>query len=215
MVKRVARRGAGQASFPDAPSDGCDYARNDGSWNRLRKESITGFVLDTTLPTGQREILLPGTSDPEISVNIVHIDIAKLPLSINVGTALSLNATNGSLNVLEDVDAIQSAAFCRASYSSLDNVVVGIGVGDPNNLPSLPGQQTGSTFVSNFVEARRGEGTIPRRQVTFQLPYFPVGKTGSNPALAGDQIFLCAWTEENDDANVRFDHIIASFRTFN
>jgi hypothetical protein len=194
--------------FTDGPSGTSQKVHvNDAS-----VESVMLLVLDTSLTELQRQVTLTGTVDNNISVNMSHISIAKLAGSVSIGTGISVNTVNGTFNVLKDLEFIEITVMARALFANADNIVLGIGVGDPTDLPILAGTQTvGGTYVSRFIDAHRGEGA--NREVTFQLPYFPVGRAASLAASSGDELFLVGWTEETDDATVTFNDIIFTTRS--
>jgi len=177
-------------------------------------DSVNLLVLDTSLTELQRQVTVIGTADPTVSVNMVHVDVAKLAGSVSLGSLMSVNTVNGTFNILENISFIETYGFAKCRFAASDNIVIGIGIGDPTDLPSMAGSTTaGGTYVSRFVDDNRGEGAS--RDVTFQLPYFPVGKTSTNAAAQGDELFIVAWTEETDNSVVTFEDMIITIKAFN
>lgn len=170
-------------------------------------ESIAGISLDTSLSEAARTVVLTGTPDPA-NVNIAHVNMNQVADTFR-GSILTAN-TDGTITVNVDVLALKVTCMAVCRYATNDNVVMGIGIGDPSVLPTAPGTSTGTlpegTYVSRFRDASKGEGTT--RSVTLQTPYFPVGKTRTLGAKAGDKLFVTMWTEEVDDASVIIDDLI-------
>lgn len=177
------------------------------AFGKQERESIAGISLDTSLPELSRTVNLTGTPDPA-SINAVHVNINQVADNF-MESALTAN-TDGTITVNRDVLGFKITCMGVCRYASTDNVVLGIGIGDPSILPTAPGTSTGTlpdgTYISRFRDASRGEGTT--RSVTLKTPYFPVGKTRTLGAKAGDKLFVVMWTEETDNASVIFDDLI-------
>lgn len=171
-------------------------------------QSIAGLSLDPSSPEAGRTIVLPGTPDPQVSINPVHVGFISVADQFSGGLLTANN--DGTITVNSDLLAFKITCMGIERFASNANVALGIGIGDPANLPTLPGGSTGvlplGTYISRFRDNARGEGTS--RQVTLQTPYFPVGKTRTLGAKAGDKIFVVAWTQESADTTVIFDDCI-------
>ena len=172
------------------------------------EHSIVGLSLDPSSPELGRTVTLIGTADPQVSINATHIEFVDIPDQFS-GDLLTAN-NDGTITVNQDVLAFKVTCMGIARFASNSNIAFGIGIGDPSTLPSLPGGSTGvpplGTYISRFRDNGRGEGNT--RRVTLQTPYFPVGKTRSLGAKAGDRIFVVAWTQESSNTSVVFDDII-------
>lgn len=164
-----------------------------------------GISLDRTLPELDRTYVLPAAVGG--SVSMVHIDAVQQPGQY--GTKVLTANTDGTLTVDSDILAFKITCMAVCRYPVADNVILGIGIGDPANLPSEPGTSTDilplGTYVSRFRDASKGEGA---RSVTLKTPYFPVGKELTRGALAGDKVFPVMWTEEGDASTVVIDDFI-------
>lgn len=171
-------------------------------------ESIVGLSLDPSSPELSRTITLTGTLDPLVSINPSHIDFINISDQFS-GELLTAN-TDGTITVNEDVLAFKVTCMGIGRFASNSNIALGIGIGDPALLPTLPGGSTDTpplgTYISRFRDNARGEGNS--RRITLQTPYFPVGKTRSLGAKAGDKIFAVAWTQESSNTTVILDDCI-------
>lgn len=171
------------------------------------EDSVAAISLDPSIPEINRTVTLVGTPDPA-SVNMLHLSLANLPANFS-GTFLTAN-NDGTITVNNNVLAFKITCMAVCRYPTSDNIVLGIGIGDPTTLPTAAGTSTGTlpagTYASRFRDASKGEGTA--RTVTLQTPYFPVGKTRELGAQAGDKVFAIMWTEETDNASVVFDDLI-------
>lgn len=174
----------------------------------LTVQSIVGLSLDPSSLEANRTVVLTGTADPQVSVNPVHIEFLDIADQFS-GSILTAN-NDGTITVNQDVLAFKITCMGICRFASNANITLGIGIGDPSTLPSVPGGSTGTlplgTYISRFRDNARGEGTA--RRVTLQTPYFPAGKTRTLGAKAGDRIFVVAWTQESTDTTVIFDDCI-------
>ncbi len=171
-------------------------------------QSIVGLSLDPSSLEASRTIVLTGTPDPQVSIAPAHVAFLNIADQFS-GSLLTAN-TDGTITVNADVLAFKITCMGIERFASNANVALGIGIGDPAVLPTLPGQSTDvaplGTYISRFRDNARGEGNT--RRVTLQTPYFPVGKTRTLGAKAGDKIFVVAWTQESANTTVIFDDCI-------
>lgn len=180
----------------------------DGGGAPAAVQSIVGLSLDPSSLEASRTITLTGTPDPQVSIAPSHVDFLNIPDQFS-GDLLTAN-NDGTITVNADVLAFKITCMGIERFASNANVALGIGIGDPTVLPTLPGTSTDvlplGTYISRFRDNARGEGTA--RRVTLQTPYFPVGKTRTLGAKAGDKIFVVAWTQESSNTTVVFDDCI-------
>ncbi len=173
----------------------------------IQLDSTAGITLDRSLSEAARTVSLTAATAVD-NVSMVHLDFVALPSAY--GTKYITPNTDGTLTVTENVTALRITCMGICRYANADNVVLGIGIGDPAILPSAPGTSTDTlpagTYVSRFRDARKGQGS--NHSVTLKTPYFPVGKELELSALAGDKIFPVMWTEEGDGASVKVDDFI-------
>lgn len=171
-------------------------------------QSIAGLSLDPSSLEASRTIVLTGTPDPQVSIVPAHVAFLNIADQFS-GSLLTAN-TDGTITVNADVLAFKITCMGIERFASNANVALGIGIGDPSALPTLPGESTDvaplGTYISRFRDNARGEGNT--RRVTLQTPYFPVGKTRTLGAKAGDKIFVVAWTQESANTTVIFDDCI-------
>lgn len=174
----------------------------------IAAQSIVGLSLDPSSLEASRTLVLTGTADPQVSIVPAHVAFLDVADQFS-GTLLTAN-TDGTITVNADVLAFKITCMGIERFASNANVALGIGIGDPSVLPTLPGTSTDvlplGTYISRFRDNARGEGTA--RRVTLQTPYFPVGKTRTLGAKAGDKIFVVAWTQESTNTTVIFDDCI-------
>lgn len=182
--------------------------RNRGGGAELPTQSIVAISLDPSSSEASRTAVLTGTADPQVSISPLHIDFADNPAQFS-GTLLTAN-TDGTITVNQDIFALRVTCMGIARFVSNANIALGVGIGDPAVLPNQPGTSTDvlplGTYISRFRDNARGEGAT--REVTLQTPYFPVGKTLTLGAKAGDKLFITAWTQESSDTTVIFDDCI-------
>ncbi|MGI4991022.1 hypothetical protein ACRXCV_00200 (plasmid) [Halobacteriovorax sp. GFR7] len=178
------------------------------------KDSLAGISLPTGLTELERTITLVATADPLVAITPVHVTIADVPDQFK-GDSLTANG-DGTITVNRDVLALAVTSMCTARFASNSNVVLGVGIGDPANMPSMAGTSTAvlpdGTYLSRFYDNTRGQGNT--RQVTFQTPYYPVSKTGVIGAKEGDKVFPVLWTQENANTSVIVDELIFTVETY-
>lgn len=140
--------------------------------------------------------------------NIMHLDFATIGGEVR-GSGFTANA-DSTISVNKDMFAAVVNINMIARFSSSDNVVVGIGIGDPSQIPQLAGQQVGENYVSRFRCARVGDGSGD--EVTWDLHVTPVGKSTTDIDVyglkAGDKIFPVVWTQERDNATLNVEELI-------
>jgi len=176
--------------------------------------SISAISLNPASLEASRTAILTGTVDPSISVNPVHIDFVDVANQFS-GTLTTSNS-DGTITVNEDTAFMHVTCMAVTRFASNSNIELGIGIGDPLVLPTKAGTSTDTlplgTYISRFRDSTRGEGLS--REVTLQAPYFPVSKTATIGAKAGDKLFIVAWTQENSDTSVIFDDCILAIESF-
>lgn len=180
-----------------------------GNTPEQTQQSSAGQSVDTSTSDLSRTITATGTATPDTVVNMV------LAPFVNVGAVIDgVDFTpnlDGSITCNSDMGLIEVACMVNCHYSASDTVVLGIGVGDPLDLPVLPGlTSVGGTYVSRFVDAKRGGGNS--RNQTLALNYFAVGRTQTIAANAGDKIFPLLWTEDTGPVSVVCNDFIFAIR---
>ena len=177
-------------------------------------KTVTSLSLDTTLPEISRTISLVGTPDPVVSVNPSHINFVNTP--IDFSGALATANLDGTITINQDIVYMNITCMAVTRFASNSNIELGIGIGDPTILPTKAGTSTDvlplGTYISRFRDSTRGEGL--NRETTLQTPYFPVSKTTTIGAKAGDKIFIVAWTQESSNTSVVFDDCVFVVEAF-
>lgn len=142
------------------------------------------------------------------STNIMHFNLADSGGEVR-GKSFKAN-TDGTITVNKSMFAAVVNICAIAKFASNDNVVIGIGIGDPLQIPSSPGVQIGENYVSRFRCARVGDGSGD--EVTWDLHATPVGKSTTEIEIfglkSGDKIFPVIWTQELDDALIEVTELI-------
>lgn len=169
-------------------------------------EELAGQSLDMSLSEAARTVTLTGTSDPLVSVNMHQIQIANQGVVFS-GRALTPQS-DGSFLVNRNVRWFDVSVIAVSRYASNAIITLGVGIGDPSDLPALPGTNLNDAYVSRFRNVKRGEGVT--RRATLITSASPVGKTRELGAAIGDYIFPVMWTEESSDTDVIFDDFIFS-----
>lgn len=140
--------------------------------------------------------------------NIMHFNEATEGGEIR-GTSFTAN-TDGTISVNKDMFAASVCLNSVGTFAGSDNVVVGIGIGDPTAIPTTPGAQVGENYVSRFRCAREGSGSGD--ETTWDLSATPVGKSTTGVEIfglkQGDKIFPVIWTQEADNASVDVGELI-------
>lgn len=161
--------------------------------------SIVGQSADPSASDESKTLTITGSALPDTLVNMVLAPFVNIGVTI-AGDAFTPNV-DGTITCNYDVGLIEVSVMAKTRFSSSDTATLGIGIGDPLDLPAVPGVLTaGGTYVSRFIDSRRGEGAS--RNQTFALNYFAVGKTQAIAANAGDKIFPVFWTEGSGAVSV-------------
>ncbi len=168
---------------------------------------IRSFAAIAKPDTTPSSISLPGVSAPG-QFHIVHLNKAIAGGEIR-GDGFTANA-DGTITANRDMFAMSVTCMMIGTWDVNDNVVLGIGIGDPLQIPSQPGVQVGDNYVSRFRFDAVGQGGS--RQVTLATPYEPVGKSTTELSQfgvkTGDRIFPVLWTQETDSATVNVHDVI-------
>ena len=147
-----------------------------------------------------------GTIGPQYDIQ--HLSIATGGGTVR-GSAFTTN-TDGTITSNINMFGVTVGINAVGIFDSADNVVIGVGVGNPAQIPNTPGLQVGENYVSRFRCAREGAG--PNDEVTWDLYVAPVGKSTTVIDIfgikAGDKIFPVIWTQEADAASVSFRELI-------
>lgn len=170
----------------------CGGTSSGGSTPDTFAQSVAGQSADPAATDASKTVALTGTALPDTLVNMVLAPFVNIGVIIE-GDAFTVNL-DGSITCNYDMGLIEVSCMVKARYSSSDTANLGVGIGDPLNLPTVTGVTNASgTYVSRFVDSKRGEGTT--RNQTMALNYFAVGKSQTIAAFAGDKIFPVLWTE--------------------
>lgn len=170
-------------------------------------ESLRSFS-GIAKPLGTTEFTVQSDGNTAPPYLIQHLNLATGGGEVR-GTAFTSN-TDGTITVNKDMFAASVNINMIARFATSDNVVVGIGIGDPTQIPNLPGSQVGENYVSRFRCARVGNGSGD--EVTWDLYVAPVGKSTTdvevNGLKVGDRIFPVIWTQEADSASLKVEELI-------
>lgn len=156
------------------------------------------------MPVGvTQSIELPAAAS-ESSFSILHLPFATEGGEIR-GDAFTANS-DGTITCNKDMFAISVTCYANLEYVSSKNVVVGIGIGDPLQIPTFPGNQVGENYVSRFQFSSYGNGI--NKPITTTLTVEPVGKSTTQieqfGVKSGDKIFPTIYTT-NSPASVDVD----------
>lgn len=187
-------------------------------WNRPICSVSTQQIIDAykslrsfagiSKPPGTIPFSVPSDGNSQPPYPITHLNVATQGGEIR-GNAFTANS-DGTITANKDMFAVIVNINVIARFSSSDNVVVGIGIGDPSSIPGSPGSQVLENYVSRFRCARVGDGTGD--EVTWDLYVSPVGKSTTdaqvNGIKAGDKIFPVIWTQESDSAQLSIEELI-------
>lgn len=179
------------------PGDVIDVYKSIRSFSGIAKP-VAGPIQFTVVSNGN-------TSKP---FNIMHLNIATTGGELR-GQSFTANS-DGTITANKSMFGAFIGINMIARFLSNDNVVVGIGIGDPSQCPENPGEQVGDNYVSRFRCARVGGGSSD--EVTWDLAVSPVGKSTTDINVyginAGEKIFPVIWTQESDDAQITIDELI-------
>lgn len=96
--------------------------------------------------------------------------------------------------------AVSVTCYAKAKYGTNSDAVLGVGIGNPTQIPNKPGLQVGENYVSRFQYSSFGRGN--NRPVTLLTPYEPVGKSTTelnvNGVKVGDKLFPVMWTTDTE-----------------
>lgn len=125
------------------------------------------------------------------------------------GDAFTVNV-DGTITANKDMFAVSVTCMMVATWDNTDNIVLGMGIGNPAQIPNQPGVQVGENYVSRFRDGSVGQGAA--RECVLATPYEPVGKSTTDLDVygikAGDKLFPVAWTQESDAASVSVRDLI-------
>lgn len=152
------------------------------------------------------------------SVGYEDWEYSMVPLSITQmeggevrGTAFRVR-DGGVIECRKDMYAVAVELILVGNWDASRNVVIGVGVGDPNAIigtVTTPGEP-GSTYISRFISAGAGRGN--NRDVTLSISAQPVGRGGAEPSnfgiLAGDRIFPVIYAEETTLTGIQIKDLI-------
>lgn len=149
--------------------------------------------------TPQNITLAPASGS---NYSIQHVALATTGGAIR-GEAFTVN-TDGTITANRSMFAVAVTCMMVGSWANTDNIVLGIGVGNPAQIPTQPGVQVGENYVSRFRDGSVGQGGS--RECVLATPYEPVGKSTTEIEVygikAGDKLFPVMWTQEGDSASV-------------
>lgn len=156
--------------------------------------SFAGLALSDPLNTTVA-ITLPA-ANVNGTYTIIHLAVATEGGEVR-GTAFTTNS-DGTITCNKDMFAVSVTCYAKAEYGTNSDVVLGIGIGNPSQIPNKPGLQVGENYVSRFQYSSFGRGN--NRPVTLLTPYEPVGKSTTeinvNGVKAGDKLFPVMWTTD-------------------
>lgn len=159
--------------------------------------SFAGIAKPNLTP---QTVTLPAATGGNYSIQ--HVALATSGGTIR-GNAFTVN-TDGTITANRNMFAVSVACMMVATWGNADNIVLGIGIGNPDQIPSRPGVQVGENYVSRFRDGSVGQGGA--RECVLATPYEPVGKSTTKLDVygvkAGDKLFPVAWTQESDSASV-------------
>lgn len=134
--------------------------------------------------------------------SIQHVALATSGGEIR-GDAFTVN-NDGTITANRSMFAVAVTCMMVGTWSNNDNIVLGIGIGNPAQIPTQPGVQVGENYVSRFRDGSVGQGGA--RECVLATPYEPVGKSTTSVNVygvkAGDKLFPVMWTQETDSAAV-------------
>lgn len=136
--------------------------------------------------------------------NIIHLSAATEGGDIR-GDSFTVN-NDGTISCNKDMFAIAVTCYAKCEFGQNENIVLGIGIGDPAQIPNKPGLQVGENYVSRFEFSTFGGGN--NKPVSLVTPYKPVGKSTTEIEIygvkVGDKIFPTMYTTETA-ANVNLN----------
>lgn len=134
--------------------------------------------------------------------SIQHVALATSGGEIR-GDAFTVN-NDGTITANRSMFAVSVSCMMVGTWANTDNIVLGVGIGNPAQIPTLPGVQVGENYVSRFRDGAVGQGAA--RECVLSTPYEPVGKSTTEINIygvkSGDGLFPVMWTQEPDSAGV-------------
>lgn len=165
--------------------------------------SFAGIAKPNLTP---QNVNLPSASGGNYSIQ--HIALATSGGTIR-GDAFTVNA-DGTITANRNMFAVSVTCMMAGTWDNTDNIVLGIGIGNPAQIPNQPGVQVGENYVSRFRDGSVGLGNS--RECVLATPYEPIGKSTTELDVygvkAGDKIFPVMWTQESDPATVAVRDLI-------
>lgn len=159
--------------------------------------SFAGMAKPNLTP---QSISLPPASGANYSIQ--HVALATAGGEIR-GDAFTVN-NDGTITANRSMFAVAVTCMMVGTWGNNDNIVLGIGIGNPAQIPTQPGVQVGENYVSRFRDGSVGRGGT--RECVLATPYEPVGKSTTSVNVygvkAGDKLFPVMWTQETDAAAV-------------
>lgn len=182
-------------------TDGMSEAQVIALYSQLR--SFAGIGKTNLTP---QNVTLPSASGGNYSIQ--HLALATEGGVIR-GGAFTVN-TDGTITSNKDMFAVAVTCMMVGTWDGTDNIVLGIGIGNPAQIPTQPGVQVGENYVSRFRDGSVGQGSS--RECVLATPYEPVGKSTTELNVygvkAGDKLFPVMWTQESDSATVSVRDLI-------
>lgn len=171
--------------------DVIDIYRSLRSFSGIALPDPENTTVAVTLP------LSPGDG----TFNIIHLNAATEGGDIR-GDGFTVN-NDGTITSDKDMFAVAVTCYAKCEFGQNENVVLGIGIGDPTQIPNKPGLQIGENYVSRFEFSTFGGGN--NKPISLVTPYKPVGKSTTQIEVygikTGDKIFPTMYTTETS-ANV-------------
>lgn len=182
-------------------SEGMTESQVIALYSELR--SFAGIAKPNLTP---QNINLPSASGSNYSIQ--HVALATAGGVVRGGSFTVNN--DGTITANKNMFAVAVTCMMVGTWDNTDNIVLGIGIGDPAQIPSQPGIQVGENYVSRFRDGSVGQGNA--RECVLATPYEPVGKSTTELDVygvnAGDKLFPVMWTQETDAAAVSVRDLI-------
>lgn len=156
--------------------------------------SFAGIALPDPLNTNVA-VTLPA-ANVNGTFSIIHLGAATDVGEVR-GSAFTANS-DGTITCNKDMFAVAVTCYAKAEYGLNSDAVLGVGIGNPAQIPNKPGLQVGENYVSRFQYSSFGRGN--NRPVTLLTPYEPVGKSTTELDVfgvkSGDKLFPVMWTTD-------------------
>ncbi|ASV42102.1 hypothetical protein [Vibrio phage JSF13] len=158
--------------------------------------SFAGIALPDPLNT-TTSVTLPA-ANVNGTFSIIHLAAATEGGGVR-GSSFTAN-TDGTITCNKDMFAVSVTCYAKAKYGTNSDAVLGVGIGNPTQIPNKPGLQVGENYVSRFQYSSFGRGN--NRPVTLLTPYEPVGKSTTelnvDGVKVGDKLFPVMWTTDTE-----------------